>query len=176
MTNGPQIPEWLAGASFEELFLRNTRRTPDPDETSSLIAVVNSDEAPSKSRVLAHELLLDAGYSTNASLLEAYCATLPDVFPHNAWGMPGHYTERLGKTLVSFGEAAIPCLVGHFDDERRLSFFGSEEPSLSATMGYRVKDLAAYLASLIAGIRYDDAPDRASRDDFIRELKRNLGQ
>ena len=131
------------------------------------------DVAP-KLRVLAHELLLDAGYAADPSLAETYCRTLPDIFLHNAWGMPGHYTERLGKTLVSFGKAALPYLVSLFEDQRQIGYFGSEEPTISGQMKYRVSDLAAYLASQIAGVPYRDAPDPASRDLFIKELQTKL--
>lgn len=164
----PPIPEWLADASFEDLFLRGASRQPvQPD---ALRTVAASPDVPPKLRVLAHELLIDAGRAPDLSLAETYCLTLPDAFPHNAWGMPGQYTERLGKTIVAFGKAALPFLIKLLADQRPLGYFGSEEPTLSEAMQYRVGDLAAYLASLIAGVPYRDAPDTDTRDVFIREL------
>ncbi len=172
----PPIPEWLTNASYEELFLRGQapRLLDQPNAKSLLEAVVASADVPPKLRVLANELLLDAGHAANPLLAEIYCRTLPDTFLHNAWGMPGHYTERLGKTLVSFGKAVLPCLVSLFEDQRRLGYFGSEEPSINAEMKYRVADLAAYFASQIAGLAYRDAPDLAERDLFLGELQARL--
>ena len=172
----PEIPEWLANASFEDLFLR--AESPRPGDQSgaeaSLEAVAAAPDVSPRLRVLAHELLLDAGRAPDASLAESYCLTLPDTFSHNAWGMPGHYIERLGRTVVAFGETALPFLVSLFDDKRPLGYFGSEEPTLSDAMDYRVADLAAYLASLIAGVPYRDAPDPEARDGFIRQLSNRV--
>jgi hypothetical protein len=176
-STNPQIPEWLANASFEELFLRS-EPTPSREQLvgaeSSLAAVAASPDVSPKLRVLAHELLIEAGHAPDPSLAETYCRTLPDTFLHNAWGMPGQYTERLGKTVVAFGKAALPCLVKLFGDQRPLGYFGSEEPTLSRARQYRVGDLAAYLATLIAGVPYRDAPDADTRDAFIRQLTADL--
>jgi hypothetical protein len=170
----PSIPEWLANASFEELFLGGGSPRPVQPDAMMLCAVAASPDVSPKLRVLAHELLIEAGQAPDSSLAEAYCLTLPETFTHNAWGMPGHYTERLGKTVVAFGQAALPCLVNLFGDQRPLGYFGSEEPTLSEAMQYRVGDLAAYLASLIAGVPYGDAPDTDTRNAFIRQLMTDL--
>jgi hypothetical protein len=172
----PHIPEWLANASFEKLFFSEEplKALNQPDEEAAVAAVAASPAVSPKLRVLAHELLIDAGHAADPSLAEIYCRTLPDTFSHNAWGMPGHYTERLGKMVVTFGKAALPCLITLFGDQRPLGYFGSEEPTLSEQMQYRVGDLAAYLASLIAGVPYLDAPDASTRDAFIEQLKTDL--
>ncbi|HEV2825982.1 MAG TPA: hypothetical protein VGW76_00150 [Pyrinomonadaceae bacterium] len=173
----PQVPKWLANASFEDLFLRSESTPlvgqPNGGE-ASLEAIADSPDLSPKIRVLAHELLIEAGHAPDPSLAETYCQTLPDVFLHNAWGMPGRYIERLGKTVVAFGTAALPCLVDLFADQRPLGYFGSEEPTLSEQMRYRVGDLAAYLASQIAGIPYRDDPETETRDVFIRKLMTEL--
>jgi hypothetical protein len=174
----PQIPEWLAKASFEDLFL--STQSPLPADQSDLLAslapIASSPDAPPRLRVLAHELLIENGRDPDPSLAEVYCLTLPDTFPHNAWGMPGHYTERLGKTIVAFGKAALGCLVKLLEDKRPLSYFGSEEPTLSEAMQYRVGDLTAYFVSLITGAPYRDAPNIDTRDAYIRQLITELGE
>ena len=146
---------------------------PDGGE-ASLEAIADSPDLSPKIRVLAHELLIEVGRAPDPALAEAYCQTLPDIFLHNAWGMPGRYIERLGKTVVAFGDGALPCLVDLFADQRPLGYFGSEEPTLSERMKYRVCDLAAYFASLIAGLPYRDDPDPKERDDYIRQLMTEL--
>jgi hypothetical protein len=173
----PQIPKWLANASFEDLFLRSESMPPvsQPDGAeASLKAIADAPDVSPKIRVLAHELLIQAGHAPDPSLADAYCQTLPDIFLHNAWGMPGRYVERLGKTVVAFGRGALQCLVDLFADQRPLGYFGSEEPTLSERMKYRVCDLAAYLASLIAGIPYRDDPETETRDAFIGKLMTEL--
>ena len=176
MTLVPHIPDWLANASFEELFLRSdpSRSLNEQGSETTIAAVAASPEVSPRLRVLAHELLIEAGRAPDPSLAEAYCRTLPDGFPHNAWGMPGHYTERLGKTFVAFGKVALPCLTALLEDGRPLGYFGSEEPTLNERMHYRVADLAAYFASLITGASYRDAPDAGTRDLFIQHLRERL--
>jgi len=168
----PNIQEWLANTSFEDLFLRAEEHADldQPEARASLQQIAGSLDASPKLRVLAHELLIESGASADPSLVELYCLTLPDTFFHNAWGMPGGYVERLGKTLIGFGRDALPCLARFFRDKRSLGYFGSEEPTLSEAMKYRVSDLAAYLASLIAGVPYHDDPDPAKRDIQINRL------
>lgn len=176
MTIRSQILETLGNASFQSLFLSedSPRWVDQPGTKESLTSIALSSEVASKIRVLAHELSLEAGGQPDASLAEKYCKTLPETFPHNAWGMPGHYAERLGKTLVGFGRPALPCLIELLGDRRPLGYFGSEEPTLSERMQYRVCDLAAYFASLIAGLPYRDDPDTKARDDYIRQLMLEL--
>ncbi len=124
-------------------------------------------------RVLAHEMLTEAGRAAHPEVAEAYCHALPDGFAHNWWGMPGQYLERLGRTTVAFGAAAVPCLSLLLEDARPLGYFGSEEPTLSRSRQYRVRDLAAYLLAAIRGVPYEDAQRPDERDRFIEELRRS---
>lgn len=171
-----EVPEWLSKASYEELFVRGGAANvlARPGVESELVAVVTDAQITPSLRVLAHELLLEAGRAADPAVADAYCQTLPEGFAHNWWGMPGQFVERLGRTLLSFGEAALPCLSRLLDDRRRLGYIGSEEPTLSAQNQYRVCDLAAYLVAMIEGIPYKDAPDQHARDKFIDELRKGM--
>jgi hypothetical protein len=172
----PEMTDWLAKTSFEELFLRGDepRHLGHPETLDRLAAIACSPGLSPKIRVLAHELLIEAGRQPNQELAETYCRALPETFSHNAWGMPGRYTERLGKTVVAFGKPALPCLLKLFTDQRPLGYFGSEEPTLSRSMRYRVCDLAAYLASLVVGVTFRNSLDPETRDSFISQLAMNL--
>ena len=170
------VPSWLRDSSYENLFsqgeaARVLSRSNVETELSSVVAA--SDVEP-KLRVLAHELLIEAGQSIRSELAESYCGALPGSFLHNWWGMPGQYLGRLGHTMVAFGQSAIPCLTRLLDDQRLLGYFGSEEPTLSQEMQYRVSDLAAYLVAQILGVPYRDAERSEERDKFIAELRRRL--
>lgn len=164
----------MRNTSYEELFVRGgAAKALAHDGARSKLAVACADEQlPAPLRVLAHELLLEAGEAANPALADAYCQALPASFAHNWWGMPGQFVERLGRTLLSFGEAALPCLSHLLDDRRPLGYFGSEEPTLSAKHLYRVSDLAAYFIALIKGVAYKDAPDQQTRDEQIEELRK----
>jgi hypothetical protein len=172
-----EVPSWLGETSFEGLFMRGeaSRVLARPGVEAELSGVVADDEVAPKLRVLANELLVEAGQPSRPELADAYCRTLPEDFAHNWWGMPGQYLERLGRTTVAFGRRAAPCLSRLFDDRRRLGYFGSEEPTLSKEMQYRVCDLAAYLASEILGVEYEDAKEPGARDEFIAGLRANAG-
>jgi hypothetical protein len=171
------VPSWLEETSFEKLFLQGeaSKVIARAGVEAELSGVVADGEVAPKQRVLAHELLLELGRPARPELAETYCRTLPDGFPHNCWGMPGQYLERLGRTTVAFGRRAIPCLASLFDDRRRLGYFGSEEPTLSEEMQYRVCDLAAYLVSEIVGVAYVDAKEPEARDEFIEGLRAKAG-
>jgi hypothetical protein len=170
------VPAWLRDASYPALFEDGgaARALERPGAVEELRAAAQAADAPAAVRVLAHELLLQAGRPPDAALAYAYCSALPDAFAHNAWGMPGQYTERLGATLVRMGGAAVPCLAALLGDARPLGYFGSEEPTLSQTMGYRVCDLAADLLARIRGEVFPGGEPAAVRDAAIRDLRSRL--
>jgi hypothetical protein len=170
------VPKWLKDSSYEKLFLQGeaAQILSHPGVEAELPNVLEASDVEPKLRVLAHELLIEAGQSVHPELAESYCQTLPDNFLHNWWGMPGQYLERLGHTMVTFGQAAIPCLTRLLDNQQPLSYIGSEEPTLSRAMQYRVCDLAAYLFATIIGIPYKDAKQTEVRDEFIAELHKRL--
>jgi hypothetical protein len=172
------VPAWLRDSSYEKLFLQGevAQILSRPGLEVELPNILAASDVEPKLRVLAHELLIEAGLSVHPELVESYCQTLPDSFLHNWWGMPGQYLERLGHTVVTFGPAAIPCLTRLLDNRQSLGYIGSEEPTLSRAMQYRVCDLAAYLIATIIGIPYKDAKQTGVRDEFIAELRRRLGQ
>jgi hypothetical protein len=177
MSNG-DIPSWLKDATYEKLFMQGEAASvlARPVVEAELSQVLAAEGVEPASLVLAHELLVEAGQPARPRLAEAYCRALPESFLHNWWGMPGQYLERLGHTMVSFGEAAIPCLTRLLDDTRPLGYFGSEEPTLSQQMQYRVCDLAAYLLAAIKGVPYVDAEQPDARDRLIGELRRRISE
>ena len=132
-----EAPDWLVETSFEELFLRGASEAvlARPGIIDELIAIIESGAVGPAHKVLAHELMLAAGQPGRPDLAATYCAALPEGFAHNWWGMPGQYDELLGRTLVSFGKAALPCLGALLGDERPLGYFGSEEPTINARYG-----------------------------------------
>ncbi|MCI0564121.1 MAG: hypothetical protein MN733_37070 [Nitrososphaera sp.] len=166
----------LSNESFETLFLQGaaTAILQLPNAETNLATLIASTNVALKIRILAQELLIEAGYKPEQSMVELYCQAMPDVFLHNWWGMPGQYNERLGDTLVSFGEQALPCLSQLLNNEQSLGYFGSEEPTLSAHKQYRVCDLAAFLIASILGVPYEDADDSRERDEFNRELEARI--
>lgn len=166
----------LKETSYEQLFLQGHATTllANPGAEAELATVTAAGSVEPKLRVLAHELLLEAGQQARPELAEAYCQTLPVGFAHNWWGMPGQYLARLGRTMVGFGGAAIPCLARLLADRRPLSYFGSEEPTMNREMQYRVCDLAAYLIAQISDTPYKDAKQAGLRDEFIADLRRSL--
>ena len=170
-----EAPDWLVETSFEKLFLRGGAEAvlARPDIISALGAIIESDGVVSTHKVLAHELMLSAGQPGRPDLAPTYCAVLPEGFAHNWWGMPGQYDERLGRALVSFGKAALPCLRALLGDERPLGYFGSEEPTLNAGYGFRVGDLAAHFICEIEGIAYEVFESKDDRDTFNTRLRRD---
>jgi hypothetical protein len=165
--------DWLGNISLEELFLQDKAAhiLSRPDSEKNLEKIVASEEVEPRLRVLAHELLIEASHKVELKMVEVYCRTVPDTFLHNWWGMPGQYVERLGNTLTSFGEAALPCLYRLLDNKQPLDYFGSEEPTLSTRMHYRVCDLAAYFIASIAGVPYNDSEDPIVRDKLNNKRK-----
>lgn len=167
------VPDWFREATFERLFI-------DGDASAmlrqnhaevALAAIINANEVETSLRVLAHELLIEAGHESKPQMADVYCRALPDAFAHNWWGMPGQYLERLGRSLISFGDTALSCLLALLDDKKLLGYFGSEEVTLSKKMRYRVCDLAAYFIAEILNAPYPDLTDPGAREKYISELQ-----
>lgn len=168
-----KIPHWLENTTLEDLFFHGQAKKVlrQRHAEARLALVVASSDVKPNLRILAHELLLRAGHKANPAMVEVYCQTIPNTFLHNWWGMPGQYTEHLGQTLLSYNEAALPCLSHLLDDTQPLSYFGSEETTLDERMHYRVCDLAAYFIARITNVDYPDSDELSTRDEFIRALK-----
>ena len=176
LMNGELVLAQLKQSSYERLFLQGeaAQVLARPGVETDLIAIMTTKEVEAKYRVLAHELLIQARWPIYPELADLYCQSLPAGFAHNWWGMPGQYLERLGLTLIEFGQAAIPCLKQLLGDQRALGYSGSEEPTLSQKMHYRVCDLAAYLIANIDRIPYEEMSRVAARDRFIARLLQSL--
>lgn len=103
-----------------------------------------------------------------------YVAALVKSQHFNAWGLPGEYTSKSGRHLVSLGRAAIPHLLPYLDDRRRAPIWGSEEATVDAQYQNRVCDHAAVLLAAILGIEYEHVRDPSARDGNILRLKEQL--
>jgi hypothetical protein len=157
---------------------------------AALEQVVRSAEAPDVSRILASEVLAAnvADYppaDLQATLAELYprALALSGVeaglrFPGNAWGFLFHSARAgiaddgpLGNRLVAQGPAAVPHLAALLDDGDRLLYQGSQDATLGNSLGYRVKDAAAYFIGKLSGIPVTPGDDLASRDAAVARLR-----
>jgi hypothetical protein len=177
--NLTDVPNWLANVSIHDVLSASEmpKELQRHDAAEALARMVASKNVSPEQRVLANELLAEIGQKSptdEATLVDAYCRALPTAGPHNWWGMPGAYVERLGATLIAFGDRAVPCLVRLLDDGAPIGYFGSEDPTLNHMRRYRVRDLAAYFLSEIKHLPYHDGPDPATRDRFIDDLRRDV--
>jgi hypothetical protein len=108
------------------------------------------------------------------AVASALAAGLAADDTHNRWGLPGHFSGRLGDALLSLGDDASDALTPLLDDDRRLEIEGSEEATLDEQAGYRICDLAAYLLSRLDGAPWDAPADVRRRSAYIDGLKAKL--
>jgi hypothetical protein len=92
----------------------------------------------------------------------------------NEWSFPGQLLGRAGEHLLSLGDDAVPALTALLDDNTPVIYEGSEEATVGASYGYRVKDLAAEFIARITGLPFPISTDPAARDAAIAELRRRL--
>src|SRR2546423_1596267 len=83
------IPGWLTATSPELLLMQPAPPEEVGRDRSELARIAAASSVDARLRVLAAELLADAGQPPQSSLAEVYAKTLPDGFAHNLWGMPG---------------------------------------------------------------------------------------
>jgi hypothetical protein len=148
-----------------------------PKAQEELEKITKSERGTHRLRVLAHELLMMLGKDRDPKMVRIYCEAVPGDFMHNWWGLPGGELGRLGKTLVGFGESALPHLVKEMDDPALLTFLGQEAP-MCRERRYCVGDLATYLASIIMEAEFPDGDDPDAREkarmQFQSELQEKL--
>jgi hypothetical protein len=194
-----EIAKVLADAGYHGLFLSG-----DPNQAADvwkrganraqLEQMVQDKSQPDLVRVLAAEILFEnapgfpkpewmgaLGYLYAQAL--AMSGNARDEYPitGNQWGYM-YYTDEqglrdygdLGKRLVGIGQEAVPHLAQLLDDTDVIFYEGSREATLGNSLGYRVKDAAAYYIGQITGIPVKFQRELAERDAEIERLKAAL--
>ena len=151
-----------------------------PHAKTELAQIVARKDLPPHLRVYAQEMLMKAGQPRNPSLVEDYCYTLKNsdqinLF-HELWGLPGELQllGEFGKTLISYRQAALPCLSRLLNDKNELRYGGSGELR-ALGRGYRIADLAAYFITQILDLPYNNDANPAVRYQQIQALRQRLG-
>lgn len=172
----------LAGATFMDLFQRLDQSLLEQiwqngSARDALEAIISDNAAEARLRFLAAEILFvkQPGYPPpNAfeNLAAIYAATLCDAPAGmaNSWGMPGVLDGQIARHVLRLGEAAIPPLTGLLNDERAVTYGGSQEATIGNSYHYRVKDLAAALIAQIRNLPFVPDTNPTARDEAIRRL------
>jgi hypothetical protein len=87
----------------------------------------------------------------------------------NAWGVPS-VDGPLATHLLAAGPAAVPHLRALLDDGSPVLYEGSQEATIAAERGVRVKDIAASLLARTLGVSFDAGATPAERDREIERL------
>ncbi|HEX3045105.1 MAG TPA: hypothetical protein VHY08_10140 [Bacillota bacterium] len=80
----------------------------------------------------------------------------------------------LGAHLVETGLKAVPYLTKILGNQDTFFYKGSQEATLGNSLGFRVKDAAAYYISKVTGIPVKFYQQTADRDAEIERLKATL--
>lgn len=181
------VENWLLGDVRKSIFgiggfffWRAEAVLAQPNAKMELAQIMARGDLLPHLRVYAQEMLMKAGQPPNPSLVEDYCYTLQNSHQINLldalWGLPGEELREFGETLISYRQAALPCLSRLLNDENELSYGGNGEWNAIVTgMRYRKSDLAAYLITQILALPYNNDPDPAVRDQQLQDLRRRLG-
>ncbi len=149
-----------------------------PSAKVELAKIVARQDLPPRLRVYAQEILVEAGQAADPTLIEVYCQTMQSVegrLYYDVWGLPSEGAFAFGRTLVGYGQAALPCLSHLLDNNNELLYGSSEWRAISDMYRhYRVSDLAAYFITQILHIHYNDDPNPAVRDQSIQALRQRL--
>jgi hypothetical protein len=171
-----QLAERLTALGYRGLFLRGAadalwREHGMPAALAALAADVTQ---PAEARFLAAELVAERSGSLPPVALEslaaAYAAALRATSLANAWGLPGAVDTPPARHLVGLGPAALAALRPLLGDDRAIDYAGSEEATLAAQAGWRVKDLAAAFTAAIGGLPFDAGAPKAARDAAISRM------
>ena len=166
---------WGIGLIFNE---RTVVVLKQPNAKLELTKIIARQDLSLSLRIYAHQILVQGGQPANPSLVEAYCQTMQsnnETLYHDVWGMPGHGLGVFGKTLVGYGQKALPCLSYLLSDNNQLKYAASESGAISDMfMHYRVSDLAAYFITQILNLPYNNDPNPVIRDQAIQTLRQRL--
>lgn len=149
---------------------------------SALKAIVIDEKAPTKARMLAHEVLLKKEFTylqdkevSIPQLAEVYTKALAENLTGmaNSWGLLYKHNDvgPVGIHLTMLGEETIPALLKLLHNETVLRYQGSEEATIGNAYQFRVKDFAAYYICKIKNITPVYYPSHQERDAEIERLK-----
>jgi hypothetical protein len=147
-----------------------------------LKAIVINEEAPTKARLLACEVLMQNEFtflSDEEVKIDRVAAIYTDALVNNttgmanSWGLLYEHDDDgpIGITLIMLGEKAIPELVKLLDNETIHMYDGSEEATVGNGYKFRVKDFAAYYIYRIRNIEAVYHRTHAARNIEIEKLK-----
>ena len=152
-----------------------------------LKAIVINEEAPTKARLLACQVLMKREFTflrDEDVKAEQVAAIYADALVNNttgmanSWGLLYEHDDDgpIGNMLVLFGEEAIPELIKLLDDETIHLYHGSETATVGNGYQFRVKDFAAYYICEIKNIKAVYHETHAARDEEIEKLKTLLAK
>jgi hypothetical protein len=191
-----KVAQELGRAGYRGLFMAGDRSSAgsvwrDGENREALEEIVRDDQRGDLERVLASEVLyrFHDGYPPDGwkdTLGQVYARALaitgtgdrPIVLTGNDWGFLYHADEigarddgPLGAHLLEVGPAAVPHLVPLLDDPATIFYEGSQEAMLGNSLGYRVKDAAAYFIGKFTGIPVRFHQELDERDAEIDRLE-----
>jgi hypothetical protein len=166
--------EELQETSVDALFRGEAERLlKRPKAEEELQKICKSERGAGRLRVMAHEMLLMMGKNPDPKMVRVYCESVAGDFMHNWWALPGDHLEKLGESLVQFGESAIPHLLKEIDNSDQLTYLGPDAPTCRAK-GYTVADLIGYLACQILDLPFPDADTFEERRPGLNKLQNEL--
>jgi hypothetical protein len=164
---------------FHEEDIRELASVPDAEKL--LVAIARDHAATPQRRYAAAEALVEGRFANwrsssanTRAVAEALAVAMRNDTTHNRWGLPGHFTGRLGDHLLSLPVGVVQALVPLLDEDAELHIEGSEAATLHSAARYRIADLAAYLLSRYRGLPWESHSDVARRDEAIAALRAKL--
>lgn len=149
------------------------------DAESDLDKIVKSDRGDNRLRIIAHELMLMMGCKIDPKMLKIYCEGIEGAFMHHLWGCPGKQIGLFGKTILRFGEYAIPLLIPDLDNKKLLTAIGPDAPINRANQ-YCVGDLVYYILTKILKLDWDLGADpdarKVKREALYEELSQRVAE
>lgn len=152
-----------------------------------LKAIVINEDAPTKARLLACEVLMKNEFTflrDEDVKIDRVAAIYTDALVKNttgmanSWGLLYEHDDEgpIGIMLVMLGEEVIPELVKLLDNETIYMYDGSETATVGNAYRFRVKDFAAYYICEIKNIEAVYHETHAARDEEIEKLKALLAK
>ena len=186
-----RLADDLGRAGYRGLFLAGEQSSAtsvwcEGANRETLLEIVAGERYGDLERVLASEILYanDPGYPPRGwddLLGSVYARALaitgtgdrPIVLTGNEWGFLYHGGGEgaLGAHLLDAGSTAVRHLIPLLDDPAPVFYEGSQEATLGNSLGYRVKDAAAYYIGVLAGISVTFHATLDERDAEIERLK-----